>query len=212
MKCVLCHSRKGKRSCPAKGGFICAQCCGEKRILVIDCPETCDYLKVGRSHEVQTQRMRHFYTDDPMQMDKRRRVFTEFEDFFAEVELSFADERRSNRDLIDKEVAEAVDLVLATLRTEEKGILYERVSSDFQVEAVRRRLREIVNGHLNPGEGSGQRMRLSQVIESLEVVRDILESHMRAGPSGMGYVDFLARLMPRASRISGQGSSLIIPG
>jgi hypothetical protein len=212
MKCILCNQRKGKRSCPAKGALICAQCCGEKRILEIECPETCEYLKVGRSHEAHTQRMRHLYTADPAKMDKRRKVFSQFEDFIARMELFLADERRSSRDLADKDVAEAMDLILEAMRTEEKGIIYERVSSDLRVDSLRRRLKEVVEARLNPQEGSAERMRRSQVIECLEVIRDILESHMVAGPSGIGYVDFLARLMPRTPRISDSGPSLIIPG
>lgn len=198
--------------CPAKRALICAQCCGEKRILEIDCPESCEYLKVGRSHESHTQRTRHLYTGDPVKMEKRRRVFTQFNDFVAKLEMFFGGERRSSRYLTDADLAAALDLILATLRTEENGILYERVSSDLSVEALRRRLKEFVHRHLNPPEGGGERMRRSDAIESLEVVRDILASHMEAGPSGLAYVDFLARLMPRTERAPDAGASLIIPG
>jgi hypothetical protein len=42
--CSYCHQRKGKRSCPALGGTICPQCCGQHRLQDIDCPSTCVYL------------------------------------------------------------------------------------------------------------------------------------------------------------------------
>jgi hypothetical protein len=42
--CSYCQQRKGKRSCPALGGTICASCCGQHRLQEIDCPSDCTYL------------------------------------------------------------------------------------------------------------------------------------------------------------------------
>lgn len=54
MKCVYCHSRKGKRQCPALGGLICSLCCGEHRMIRITCPPDCVYLDAN----VEYQQMR----------------------------------------------------------------------------------------------------------------------------------------------------------
>jgi hypothetical protein len=156
--------------------------------------------------------MRHLFTPDPLKQDKRRRVYTDYQALVADIETFFAGERRLSRDLSDRDAAEALDLLLATLRTEEKGILYERTSGDLRVDSLRRRLKEVLDAHLNPPDGRGERMRVSQVIESLEVIRDILESHMGSGPSQLSYVDFLARLVPRSDNEASSGSSIIIPG
>lgn len=43
-QCVYCHERKGKRPCPALGGAICSQCCGEHRVVRVACPSDCAYL------------------------------------------------------------------------------------------------------------------------------------------------------------------------
>jgi hypothetical protein len=207
MKCPLCSRRKGKRACPAKNSTICAQCCGEKRILEIDCPETCEFLKIGRNHESHSQRTRHLFTSDPARLEKRRRVYAEHEAVIGHLEYFLAEERRVSRELRDRNVAEAIDLLLATMRTEEKGILYERVSSDLVVDGIRRRLKEVLDSHMNPQEGTGERLRTSQAIQCLEVIREV-----QAGPGGLSYVDFLARLMPRSESSAAQGSSIIIPG
>ncbi len=212
MKCPLCGQRKGKRACPAKNASICAHCCGEKRILEIDCPESCEFLQIGRTHESRAQRTRHLFTADPAKLEKRRRVYTDYQNVVAHIETFLAEERRLSRDLSDKDVAEAIDLLLATLRTEEKGILYERVSSDLSIDGLRRRLKEVLDSHLNPAEEAGERLRVSQVIECLEVIREVVASHMEAGSSELSYVDFLARLMPRKERSAASGSSIIIPG
>ncbi len=50
-KCVYCHQRKGKRSCPALNGLICSQCCGEHRLSRISCPPDCAYLDTGNDYQ-----------------------------------------------------------------------------------------------------------------------------------------------------------------
>ncbi|MEA3356236.1 MAG: hypothetical protein U9Q23_02680 [Candidatus Bipolaricaulota bacterium] len=44
-KCKYCGKRKGIRFCPALGGMICSRCCGEHRLIDIECPEDCPHLK-----------------------------------------------------------------------------------------------------------------------------------------------------------------------
>lgn len=44
MLCVFCQQRKGKRACPALGGSICSQCCGQHRLQAIRCPSDCAFL------------------------------------------------------------------------------------------------------------------------------------------------------------------------
>ncbi|MBX3236535.1 MAG: hypothetical protein KF814_10300 [Nitrospiraceae bacterium] len=50
-RCLYCHQRKGKRSCPALNGLICSQCCGEHRLARISCPPDCAYLDSGSDYQ-----------------------------------------------------------------------------------------------------------------------------------------------------------------
>ena len=50
-KCVYCHQRKGKRPCPALGGLICSQCCGEHRMVRVACPSDCVYLESNSDYQ-----------------------------------------------------------------------------------------------------------------------------------------------------------------
>jgi hypothetical protein len=43
-KCKYCGKRKGTRFCPALEGMICSRCCGEHRLIDIECPESCPHL------------------------------------------------------------------------------------------------------------------------------------------------------------------------
>ena len=211
MKCVVCGVRKGKRRCPAKTAMICAPCCGEKRVLEIDCPESCEYLKAGRQNE-SSFHARLLVNPDPQYSAKRRRVLTEFKEIFAHIEYFLASERQTTRSLTDKEVAEALSLLLDALRTEEKGIIFERGSSNPYVDGLRRRLGELIASHRNPEEPDAPRIKLRDAIEILESVAEVMEGYLHAAPAVRGYVDFLARICPRKEGSTSSGSSIIIPG
>ena len=192
--------------------MICAQCCGEKRILEIDCPESCPFLQAGRSHEVAVEAARHLRPADPLKQQFQARVLNRFDQEIAHLEYVLAEERRSSRDLTDKHAAEALDLLLKTYQTEDKGVLYEHTTNNLRVDSLRRALREVIENYRNPQEARQPRLKLRDAIECLEFIRGIVASHMETDPSATGYVDFLARTMPRGKTLDAPGPSLIIPG
>jgi len=192
--------------------MICAQCCGEKRILEINCPESCQYLQVGRSHEVQLESARHLRTSDPMKQKMRVRVLSRFEPVVGHLEYVLAEERRASRDLTDSEAAEALGLLLQTYRTEEKGIFYEHTSNNLRVDMLRKRLGEIMKMYREPPESRQQRLKLEDAVDCLEFIRGLVASHIQERHSATSYVDFLARTMPRGRELEAPGPSLIIPG
>jgi hypothetical protein len=204
MKCVLCDQRKAKRFCPAKAGQICARCCGEKRVLEINCPESCSYLKAGRERELEdyTRRVRSM---DPAGFAKRQQLLTAHQDVLARIEYFFARERLSDRDLTDQDVINTIAVLLETYRTEDKGILYEKTSEDLRIEALRRELKKIIESLRNPEKQEGRgivdpgstRLQLGTVIDCLEFIRSLAESYATDRQSASGYIDFLARLFPR---------------
>jgi hypothetical protein len=211
MKCILCNQRKGKRFCPAKRALICAQCCGEKRILEIDCPETCQYLKVGRAHEARHENARHLATADPRKQEARARVLQRFEQVVAALEYIVLKRRRASRSLKDREVLQALDLLLETYRTEDKGVLYEHVGSDSTVESLRRELRDAVEAMRRPKEARFDALRLGDAIACLEFIRDLVASHVEARESDSSYVDFLLRMAPRENPAE-SAPLIIVPG
>jgi hypothetical protein len=215
MKCVLCDQKKAKRFCPAKNSHICPQCCGEKRVLDIDCTESCGYLKSGREREVEDYG-RHFRGLDPGAFEKYQRLLAAHQDVVAQIEFVIARDRLSDRNLTDRDVAEAIAILLETYRTEDKGVLYEKTSEDLRIEALRRTLRTTVESLRNPEgqEGRGivdpktTRLALTVAIDCLEFVRSMATAYMEDRDSVSGYVGFLARLFPREEK---RGSSLVMP-
>jgi len=212
MKCPVCGERKGKRPCPAKGGAICAQCCGEKRILEIDCPESCAYLKAGRAREAEHGYAHRLRPEDPAQAQKFQQVLTELENPISVLEYVIADARRSMRTLTDPEVAEAVSLMLKTLQTEDHGVLYEHTSDNFQVETLRRQLRDALQQLRYPRQAGEKPLRLRDAISCLELIGNLVASYIDTRHSSFGYAEFLMRMLPARSRLGDGGPSLILPG
>ena len=214
MKCVVCDQRKAKRFCPAKNGLICAQCCGEKRVLEIDCPESCGYLKSGRERETEDF-YKHIRSRDGETYQKMQRFLAKHEDAVAQIEFMLARERLSDRDLTDNNVVQAIEVLLETYKTEDKGVLYEKTSDDLRIEALRRELKKVIESLRNP-EGQeargivdpkATRMHLSEAIECLEFIRSVAIAYLEDRRSSSGYVDFLARLFPR----EGKRTSIVMP-
>jgi hypothetical protein len=203
MKCILCNQKKAKRFCPAKNDKICAPCCGEKRVLEINCPESCEYLKIGREREASDYGKRLRSLNSTAQ-DRVRKVLMERQDVVAHLEYALSQQRRRSRHLTDKEVKQALDILLENYTTEDKGVLYEKTSDDLQVESMRREMRGIIESYRNP-EGDqnrglvdpkSTRLQLSEAIGCLEFMRSIVSAYMAEKHSSAGYVDFLLRVTP----------------
>jgi hypothetical protein len=212
MKCVLCEQKKAKRFCPAKNAQICPLCCGTKRVLEISCPESCEYLQAGRKRGIEDYQKR-LQEMDLLNQEKHRRVISQYQDAIAHLEYAISQERLLSRDLKDKDVAQAVDVLLDTYRTEDKGILYETTSDDIRIEPLRQELRKIIETYRNP-EGTERqgvvdpkntRLPLSGAIECLEFIQSMIAMYRESRSSIWGYVDFLARITPRS-----EGKSSII--
>jgi hypothetical protein len=204
MKCLLCNTRKAKRFCPAKSSLICAQCCGEKRVLEISCPESCEYLKAGREHEAADYGKRLRSMDEAVR-ERNIRVLTDYQNVVSHLEYTLSRERLQLDDLADNEVAQAVDILLETYKTEDRGILYEKTSDDLRVDYLRRELKKVIESYRNP-EGNelkgivdpkATRLQLRAAIECLEFIRSVIATYLGERHSVAGYVDFLARLTPR---------------
>jgi hypothetical protein len=53
---------------------------------------------------------------------------------------------------------------------------------------------------------------LKDAIDCLEVIRSLAASHVDSGTSPQGYVNFLAKNMPRMDKETDSGSRIILPG
>ena len=126
MKCVECNQRKGKRHCPALNRQICAQCCGEKRVVKIACPPDCAFLTTGQAYHGAKKYTSLLQNEENPQkrfkllqtMEKNAEIIVLLE----EVIVQYAGSLTSIR---DRDVLESVQLLKGTYQTESRGIIYE---------------------------------------------------------------------------------------
>ncbi|MBN2338551.1 MAG: hypothetical protein JXP48_08430 [Acidobacteria bacterium] len=201
MKCILCGERKAKRECPAGRARICPQCCGEKRVLEIACPDSCPFLEAGRERDARSYR-KVLGRLPARDREIHERVLERYPEAIARLEYTLARQRIRQRDLADRHARDAVDLLLESCRAEDAGIVYERTSEDPRVEGVRREIRAAVESVRRPREGEGMPgLRDSgfpsgAVVECLAFVRALIDAFGAEYGADSAYVDFLARFFP----------------
>jgi hypothetical protein len=218
MRCVLCDQRKAKRNCPAKENSICAQCCGEKRVLEIACPESCEYLQIGRKYE-EEEYGRLLRNSNAAHPERNNRVIQNYYEVAAHLEYTLAKERLSSRQMTDQDAVQALDLLIETYQTEENGIFFEKTSDNLRIDALRRELRTVIESYRNP-KGKGHegvvdpkevRLPLHAAMDCLEFIRDMGKGSIEERRLPASLLNLLARIIPRTSESRAAGSSIIIP-
>ncbi|MBI1741816.1 hypothetical protein HYR54_01970 [Candidatus Acetothermia bacterium] len=109
--CVYCHKQKGKRSCPALGGLICASCCGQHRGQRINCPISCRYFKAHEGYQRERLSV-EFHTawlsaTEPLYRQKKYRSI----DFIARLEIAIFTHYRDKTAGTDREVLDALEFL-----------------------------------------------------------------------------------------------------
>ncbi len=133
MKCFLCNERKAKRYCPAKNRNICAVCCGEKRGIEINCPDDCKYFIKGQNYQQKKTTDLRIKKDGIVAFQKKAELYRKDPQLFAKIEFALVDAYNQNNRLLNKDVVSALQIVLKTLKSESKGLLYKHKSEDMVI-------------------------------------------------------------------------------
>ena len=120
-KCSLCETRPPRRNCPALGKDICAQCCGSKREVTVDCPLDCPYLIEARAHE-QTVPVGEYpnreveLSDAFLERNKPLYIF---------VLGTLNQAAKENPAVIDADMREAIAALVQKYRAKQSGLIVE---------------------------------------------------------------------------------------
>ena len=133
MKCFLCNERKAKRYCPAKHRNICAVCCGEKRGIEINCPDDCRYFINGQNYQQKKITNLRIKKDGIVAYQKKAELYKKDPQLFAKIEFALVDAYNQNNRLLNEDVVSALQIVLKTLKSESKGLLYKHKSEDMVI-------------------------------------------------------------------------------
>ena len=149
-KCSLCNSRRGRRACPALGHSICPTCCGSKRLVEINCPSDCGYLRSSQSHPpalVQRQREQDLSFLIPLLegMTERQQQLT------LSIQSFLRTDRPETPIMFDDDVVQAARAVAETYETASRGIIYEHNAGLASAELLASELRTLVKDHKDKG-------------------------------------------------------------
>jgi hypothetical protein len=128
MSCPVCNHRKPRRHCPALARSICPVCCGTKRLVEINCPESCVYLATARANPAAVVRKQQ--DTDAMTLMPTIHKLTErqYQLFFLFHSVIARHRPEGFARLVDDDVADAAGAVAATLETAAKGVIYEHAA------------------------------------------------------------------------------------
>lgn len=195
MTCPSCGQRKGRRQCPALGQSICAVCCGTKRLIEIQCPDTCGYLVAAREHPaavVRRQQERDVAALLPSISHMTERQYQLF--FFFQTAIARHKPEGFSR-LIDEDVAQAAGAVAATIETAARGVLYEHTPGS----ATAQRLAREMTAMLAEMRTQGAKVYDGEVAIALRAIeRGVRDAHGKAAEEN-AYITLMGRLLHAGS-------------
>ena len=211
MTCPSCGRRKGRRDCPALRASICTICCGTKRLVEIECPETCVHLTAAREHPaavVKKQQERDVATLLPSISHLTER---QHQLFFLLHSVVARHKPDTFSRVLDEDVAQASAAVAATLETAVKGVLYEHTPASL----VAQRLAKDITAMLAEVKSHGTKIYDGEVAIALRAIeRGAREAH-RQQADDTAYLSLVGRLLHVRNQPAPEepkaGSTLILP-
>ena len=192
MTCPICHKRKAKRFCPARGDSICSVCCGTEREVTIDCPSDCPHLIASRRYDYERKEID--WEKMPFRDTKIEPSFLDdHEALVGALAYSVCVYARDNHDLVDADVLAAISSLAETYRTLSSGIYYEK-PLDYRLQReLYDRLRAAVEDHRkaeaqHTGLGA---MRDADVRDALIFLAQLGFTRSNERPKGRAFLDLL---------------------
>jgi hypothetical protein len=151
--CGICQRPHAKRRCPAIKGYICSLCCGNKRKREIDCPDNCEYLVQAKNRWILKLQI------SAEQIDFWQAHF----DIIHNIELAILQVKQTQFcDVQDSEVEEALENLIKTFETEERGVIYDYKSSNYRIQTIIDDIQNIINQHRHSNQSSKFSLTMSQ--------------------------------------------------
>ena len=209
MKCILCEQRKAKRYCPAKKTQICPVCCGEKRGVEINCPLDCPYFVEGQKYQQDKVTKQRLKKEGFQPYIRRAELYSKNPQIFADLELTFVDLFRA-RNIKDEDLVSALELVVKTLETEKKGVLYEYRAEDRIINEIAGHVLRALRQRKDTPELRQNRITLDYAKDVVEEFLKEAKFYMEMDSSPQGYLIHISRYHPEKAQTGQRGGSLII--
>lgn len=212
MACPSCGKRKGRRDCPALRASICTICCGTKRLVEIECPDTCSHLVAAREHPaavVKRQQERDVAVLLPTishLTERQHQLFFLIHSVIAR----FTPDALSR--LVDEDVADAAGAVAATLETASRGVLYEHKPTSLPAQRLAREITSMIEEIRT----RGTRIYEGELAITLRAIERGARETRKLTGEDTAYIALVARLLHVRSQAPAEettqpSSSLILP-
>jgi hypothetical protein len=210
MKCLICDKRKGKRHCPAKNGYICPACCGEKRGIEINCPLDCRHYSGGQKYhqdKVSRQRLRK---EGVGSFIRRAELYNTNPMIFSDIEIAFVRVFRSNNRIRNIDLAQGLELVLKTLDTEKRGLLYNHRSENVFANEVSDVVIKIIREYKDNVQLSKSRISIDYGREIVQEFLKEVEFFIHNETNPRSYFIHILRLHPQRIETSHSAGKVIL--
>jgi len=201
--CPRCNKRAAKRACPALRTSICPVCCARERAIELACPESCSYLRDAQVRASQLNgelRSRDRALDRAITAATQRSLPLVFVVQGAILDAYRGIKGQPLRGLKDSEILEAVENAIKNLETQDSGLIYEHQAPP-RVDALSRGIREALDG-INERTPAESRLRRSELLKLLELMRAWIDAHMRNGEEHNSYLRHISLFIPWPSELA----------
>ena len=210
MKCLICERRKGKRHCPAKSGYICPICCGEKRGIEINCPLDCTYYVEGRKYQQEKVSRQRLRKEGVGSFIRRAEIYNKNPKIFNEIEIAFVNVFRTNKRIRNVDLAEGLELVLKTLATEKRGLVYDHRSENSVSNEISDRVIKIIREYKDNIQLGKSRISIDDGREIVEEFLNEVEFFIENELNPRSYFIHILRYHPqRAETLHGAGNIIL---
>jgi hypothetical protein len=192
LSCPVCHKRKAKRFCPAKGENICSVCCGTEREVTIDCPSDCAYLVASRRHD--WERGKIDWSKVPFSETKIPTSFVAaHEKLILALSYSICAYARDNRPLVDSDVVASLAALAEAYRTLSSGLYYEKPPDYLLQRELYERLKAAIEEFKKDlaREPQVAGLRESEIRDALIFLTQLGSTRANGRAKGRAFLDFL---------------------
>ena len=140
MFCILCNSRKPKRSCPAAQGEICPQCCAEQREETLACPLSCDYLFEARKREKLVEVPKSAMPHPEVHLTDE--FLNQRDPLVRYIMMGVGVASLATPGATDRDAREAIDSMVQNLKTAGSGLIYETKVVNPLAASIQERLKK----------------------------------------------------------------------
>jgi hypothetical protein len=212
MTCPSCGRRKGRRDCPALRGSICTICCGTKRLVEIQCPDTCPHLVAAREHPAAVVKKQQEQDVAVLLPTINHLTERQHQLFFLIHSVIASHKPDTLSRLLDEDVAQAAAAVAATLETAGKGVLYEHTPASLPAQ----RLAREITAMLAEVRARGTKIYDGEVAIALRAIERGARDTQKQAVGETAYISLIGRLLhvrnrPATEEAAKPASSLILP-